>query len=365
MVETITTRMATAEDDEFLFKLFAAAKSGDFASLGLDAQQLRPLLEMQYRARHFAYAQEFPAAVDMILCLADGTVVGRHLVERQAKCYRTIDIAVLPEYQNRGVGAWALQHIQQVAALESVPCRLSVLKSNPALHLYERMGFLRMAADELSYELEWQPQRTAPSGLNAVMPTATETAHGVEFEREEAIDRILAFVREIGLDVHLGGVPSTSFLPGIHVVRNGLRVNLAALKYPGDLLHEAGHLAVMTPDERNCEFPESHDMGAEMAAQAWSYAAALHIGIAPELVFHEAGYKGHAAALLDGYRRGGHVGVPLLAWFGLTTIERPDSPSIYPRMLRWLREVAPEQQELEQLAVSVGYGETAEAGARK
>lgn len=356
MNESITTRMATAEDEEFLFSLFAAAKTADFAALGLDAEQLRPLLEMQYRARRFSYGKDFPAAVDMILCLEDGTAVGRHLVERQAKCYRTIDLAVLPEYRKRGVGTWALRRIHQVAALERVACRLSVLKSNPALRLYEELGYLRVSADELTYEMEWQPRRNAknaesePSAAAAVgkletAPVKTHAAHGVEFDREDVVKRILAFLREIGLDVHLGPVPSTSFLPGVQVVRNGLRVDVETLAYPGDLLHEAGHLALMTAEQRGAEFPQSSEPAEEIGALAWSYAAALHIGIAPEIVFHENGYRGQAASLLETFREGRLMGQPLLGWMGLTTPELPESPSIFPRMLRWVRNDAGEREQ--------------------
>ncbi len=337
MIEKIAIRMASAEDEEFLFRLFAAARAGDFASLGLDAQQLRPLLEMQYRARHFSYARNFPAAVNMILCLKDGTAVGRHLVERQADCYRTIDIAVLPEYRNRGVATWALRQIQQAAALESTPCRLSVLKTNPALGLYERLGYIRVSADELSYEMEWQP-RGDVEGLQPQVLAKGLVAHGVDFDRDDVVTKIIAFLREIGFEVHLGAVPSTSFLPGIQVVRNGLRVDLEALAYPGDLLHEAGHLALMTPQQRSEEFPKSAEPAEEIGALAWSYAAALHIGIAPEIVFHEHGYRGQAASLLQTFRDGKLMGQPLLGWLGLTTPELPESPSIFPKMLRWLRQ---------------------------
>ncbi len=50
----------------------------------------------------------------------------------------------------------------------------------------------------------------------------------------------LSFVREIGLEVHLGPAPSSTFLPGIQMVSNGLRVD-------SDRLHEAGPLAVKPP----------------------------------------------------------------------------------------------------------------------
>lgn len=335
-LQQMTMRRATAADEPLLFALFATEKAREFAPLGLAAEQLQPLLEMQFRARQTGYAQTFPAATDFILCLGDGTAVGRQLVERLPDCYRCIDIAVLESHRNSGVGTWALRQIQQIAAIESLPLRLRVMKGNPALRLYERLGFLKVSADELSWEMEWQPPRKAIEKTE--LARAVESAHGIEFDRQEVTDRILAFLREIGLEINLGPTPSNSFLPGIQVVRNGLRVDTDALKYPGDLLHEAGHLAVMTPERRNEEFPHSNDPAEEMAAMAWSYAAALHIGIAPEIVFHPAGYRGQSASLLDGYRRGTFNGQPILWWLGMTTPDLPGSPSIYPKMLRWLRQ---------------------------
>jgi hypothetical protein len=75
-----------------------------------------------------------------------------------------------------------------------------------------------------------------------------------------------------------------------------------------------------------------------MAALAWSYAAAVHIGLPPEVVFHQDGYRGQAQSILQGFQSGRGVGTPMLGWLELTTIPSPAQPSIYPRMLRWLRE---------------------------
>lgn len=341
MTHPFKIRMATAEDEPLLYRIFADVKGREFAPLGWSPEQLEPLLRMQYRARTLSYAETHPTAVDSILCLQDGVPVGRHLVERLPNCYRTIDIGVLPEYRNRGVGGWAIRQMQHAAALEGAVYRLRVDRANPALHLYERLGFLKASADELSYEMEWQPPRLAQAAEPPASAPAMDATQGVAFDRGEVIRRILAFVREIGLEVHLGPVPSNSFLPGIQVVRQGLRVDLGALKYPGDLLHEAGHLAVMSPALRNQEFPQTNEPAEEMAALAWSYAAALHIGIAPEIVFHEHGYRGQSETLLHAYRNGKFNGQPILWWHGLTTPELPGSPSIYPRMLRWLRAEAP------------------------
>jgi hypothetical protein len=112
-----------------------------------------------------------------------------------------------------------------------------------------------------------------------------------------------------------------------------LLVDQARLTYPGDLLHEAGHLAVAPPDVRSGMSGDIGDMpDLEWAAIPWSYAAALEIGIAPEDVFHGGGYRGHSPGLLRNFELGVPIGLHHLVAAGMTTAE------LYPKMQRWLRE---------------------------
>lgn len=339
-MEALTWRSFTTDDEPLLIALYTANKAPEFAPLHLSSTQLQPLLEMQYRARAISYQQSYPHAVDMILCLPDGQPVGRHLLARQPDCYHSIDLAILPQFQNRGIGTWALRQVQQIAALESVPLRLHVYKTNPALRLYQRLGFVAASGDELAYEMEWRAtdktQHVPHAPLMAGVPS-----HLVQ-DREAVIEKIFTFLRRIGLTVQEGTVPSSGLLPGVQLVANGLRVERDALLYPGDLLHEAGHLAVLSPKQRAAEFPTVNDPAEEMAALAWSYAAALEIGIAPEIVFHDTGYRGQGRALVEGYRHSNAVGLPMLWWLGLTTRPTADVPSIFPRMLDWLRQEQPQ-----------------------
>ncbi len=351
MLDGLTWRAAIAADEALLFTLFAATAQAQFASLGFAPQQLQPLLAMQFRARQADYARQFPNALDMILLTADGTPVGRHLIERRTASYRGLDLAVLPAFQNRGIGTWTLRQVQQLAALEGVPFHLRVLRTNPALRLYERLAFLRTSSDDVSYEMEWTARQHAGDAAAPIaLPASGIVCGTVTLPHAEIVDRIVVFLQQIGLTVEFGPVPSSCFLPGLQLIRNGLRIDTGSLVYPGDLLHEAAHLAVMTPDQRNAEFPAATDAAQEIAALAWSYAAAIHIGLPPEVVFHPDGYKGQSSSLIEEFRRGdGCIGLPYLWWIGLTTQTLPGSPSIFPRMLRWLRAApAPQKNPLSQ-----------------
>jgi hypothetical protein len=69
-------------------------------------------------------------------------------------------------------------------------------------------------------------------------------------ETEAVLDRIIAFLDGVGVPVGRGEVAETSFLPGVRVQAGGLVVDPARLICPGDLLREAGHIAVTPADRR-------------------------------------------------------------------------------------------------------------------
>lgn len=154
--------------------------------------------------------------------------------------------------------------------------------------------------------------------------------------------QIATFLRSIGLIVEHGTLKEPVVLPGLALKDGRIIVDEARLLYPGDLLHEAGHLAVTPAAERfACGGKLPVGGGEEMAAIAWSYAAALHIGIDPAIVFHPHGYREGSASLLENFREGRFLAVPLLQWMGLTFDKSQAAAhgcEAYPHMVRWLRE---------------------------
>ncbi len=168
--------------------------------------------------------------------------------------------------------------------------------------------------------------------------------------KKQLIDDIVAFIRWCGIEVCFESILGQTFLPGMLIRRGVLVIDTDKLKYPGDLLHEAGHIAVVPEDVRkilsdninDTVLPEGGslaDGATEMAAIAWSYAACRHLEIDPLIVFHPDGYKGGGDAIADNFNAGKYFGVPILHWHGMTnySYNNPEPlASTYPTMLHWL-----------------------------
>ncbi|MDN3670646.1 hypothetical protein QWY93_15085 [Echinicola jeungdonensis] len=148
---------------------------------------------------------------------------------------------------------------------------------------------------------------------------------------------ILSFLNQIDIKVIETALKEDTFLPGIKIDKGRLLYDPDKLEHPGDLLHEAGHMALMTPKEavliegNVADFrPPGQDD--EIGVQAWTFAAVLHLDLPPEVVFHDAGYHGESQWLMELFQSGKYPGLSLLAWMGLC------EESKFPKMKRWVRE---------------------------
>ena len=134
------------------------------------------------------------------------------------------------------------------------------------------------------------------------------------------VTEMIDFLRGIGLRVEERSLSVPTILPGLTIVDGGLMVDRSRLGYPGDLLHEAGHLAVKLPVDRNrTNYSVGTDPAEEMMAMAWAWAAGVYLGVPPEVIFHEASYKNSdGSGLAEQFQAGQWFGVPMLQFYGLT-----------------------------------------------
>jgi hypothetical protein len=150
------------------------------------------------------------------------------------------------------------------------------------------------------------------------------------------VGEIYAFLSEIGIPVVETTLTVPTFLPGILIDAGTLKVDSLKLGYVGDILHEAGHIAVTVPAERaqlqdNIMADRPDKAGDEIAVLLWTYAACRHLNLPPEVVFHADGYKGQHQWLIDTFSSQTYIGLPLLVWMGMTQADQ------FPMMTNWLR----------------------------
>ncbi len=125
--------------------------------LNLPESQRQSLLSMQFNAQRQQYDQVYPEAENRII-LQNDRRLGRMLVDSGEHEITLIDIALLPEHRNGGFGTSLLQKLLTEALIARKPIRLHVWRFNPALHLYQRLGF-SVVNDQSGYlEMLFQPQ---------------------------------------------------------------------------------------------------------------------------------------------------------------------------------------------------------------
>jgi GNAT superfamily N-acetyltransferase len=144
-VPSVTRRPIEEEDKEFLLRLYWTTRAEEMAMVtDWTDEQKDAFVRMQFQAQH-AWYQEHYGDAQFDLILADGIPAGRLYVHRRADEIRLVDISLLPEYRSGGIGTALLNELFAESAESGKPVTIHVEKYNPALRLYERLGFVPVA----------------------------------------------------------------------------------------------------------------------------------------------------------------------------------------------------------------------------
>jgi len=149
----VSLREAEPEDKPFLGRLYFDTRRQEVESWGWPQQQQEFFLKMQFEAQFRSYSLNYPEARDRIV-LAGELPAGRLLAGREGGAMRLIDIALLGEFRNLGIGGELIRRLIVKCREESIALRLQVLRGNPALRLYNRLGFIETGADPVYIQME-------------------------------------------------------------------------------------------------------------------------------------------------------------------------------------------------------------------
>jgi len=122
-----------------------------------DDAQKSAFLRSQFDAQD-AWWRENYAGASFDVVVADGEPVGRLYVHRGETEIRIVDVALLPGHRGAGIGTQLLHGLLDEADAAGKSLTIHVERLNPALRLYQRLGF-SLAEDKGVYLFLERPPR--------------------------------------------------------------------------------------------------------------------------------------------------------------------------------------------------------------
>jgi GNAT superfamily N-acetyltransferase len=162
-VNAISLRDERPSDEAFLYELYASTRQDELEAAGWPPEMRGGFLTMQFRARQQGYRSAFEGAEFKIIQV-DGVNAGEIILYRSADGLRVVDIALLPQFRNVGVGTTILRRVLDEAAAARQRVHLKVGRACRAERLYLRLGFAKISETELDEELEWRAPAESAAG---------------------------------------------------------------------------------------------------------------------------------------------------------------------------------------------------------
>ena len=138
----VTLRAVGPADEAFLLNVYAGTRADELALVSWTDEQRLAFVGMQFTAQQDHYRKVYPEA-DHDVILSAGRPVGRLYIARKEHEIRIIDITLLPQERNVGVGSYLIRELLDEATRAGKPLRVYVESFNPSLRLFERLGFYR------------------------------------------------------------------------------------------------------------------------------------------------------------------------------------------------------------------------------
>lgn len=151
----VCLRPSTADDNAFLFDVYASTREDELAALDWDAPTKAAFLEHQFNAQDSHYRAHY-AGAEFLVIMAGTDLIGRLYVERGKADIHVIDIALLPAWRGRGIGTRLMGDLISEAGDSGRRVVLYVEANNPARRLYARLGFAEVEKGPVYDRLEWR-----------------------------------------------------------------------------------------------------------------------------------------------------------------------------------------------------------------
>jgi len=155
---TLTLRLVTPADDAFLLSVYDSTRADELSQAEWQEGQKELFVKWQFDLQRREYEARFPDAEYNVILIGDRPA-GRIWIGRDSEQIRLLDIALLPEFQNRGAGTILLRRLIDESKEAGKPLRHMVFVLNDDAHrFYERLGFVMIEEFGAYKHMEWKAE---------------------------------------------------------------------------------------------------------------------------------------------------------------------------------------------------------------
>ena len=153
----VSLRPERDDDRLFLQRLYGTTRELELRQVAWTDEQKAAFVEQQFSAQTSHYKDAYYDAEFWVI-EREGLPIGRLYLHQQGDDMRIVDIAILPEQQRGGIGTEILKTVMSEAAANGSSVSIHVEMFNPALQLYDRLGFRHVADQGVYYLMKWKPE---------------------------------------------------------------------------------------------------------------------------------------------------------------------------------------------------------------
>ena len=152
----IRLRPELKKDDVFIESVYRCTREAELNVTNWTAQQKNTFVLMQSMAQASEYKTKFPGA-DFHVIMFNERSAGRFYTWENDTEIRLIDITILPQFRGKGIATALLKGLIKRSDKVQKKISLHVDPINPALQLYQRLGFIHVKNNGRHFYMERNP----------------------------------------------------------------------------------------------------------------------------------------------------------------------------------------------------------------
>jgi len=147
-------------DTAFLRDLYASTRWQELAQTPWNDDAKRAFLQEQFFLQRDHYRKNYVGAEFLVVRQHDQPI-GRIYIYATPREIRLMDIALIDIKRGVGLGRLMIEALMRLARETACEITLHVEPNNPALHLYQRLGFTLIEDRGVYHFLGWKPDAAA------------------------------------------------------------------------------------------------------------------------------------------------------------------------------------------------------------